>query len=164
MADNEPTNLELLTHTTEIVAAHVRRNSVAPSDVPGLIRSVHEALAESGQPAPEEPKKVPAVPINKSVQPDYIVCLEDGKKLKMLKRHLKTAYGMTPGEYREKWNLSPDYPMVAPNYAAQRSSLAKQIGLGKRSKDVPEAPKGSKATKGTKKGSAERGRKAAATG
>lgn len=156
MAENEPTSTELLTLTTQIVAAHVRRNSVSPSDVPGFIRSVHEALAEAGQPIPEEPKQVPAVSIKKSVQPDYIVCLEDGKKLKMLKRHLKTAFDMTPEEYRVKWGLSSDYPMVAPNYAEQRSKLAKNIGLGKRSK------RGQEASTDTKKVATKRKKKAAA--
>lgn len=149
MAENEPTSTELLTLTTQIVAAHVRRNSVSPSDVPGFIRSVHEAFAEAGQPIPEEPKQVPAVSIKKSVQPDYIVCLEDGKKLKMLKRHLMTAFGMTPEQYREKWGLSSDYPMVAPNYAEQRSKLAKKIGLGKDRTQEVGAPKNE--TKGTTK-------------
>ncbi|MDX1712084.1 MAG: MucR family transcriptional regulator [Rhodovibrionaceae bacterium] len=124
---------ELLGLTANIVAAHVANNTVAISDLPQLIRDVHGTLAglESGA-EQAETKLTPAVPIKKSVQPDYIVCLEDGKKLKMLKRHMKTAYDMTPEEYREKWGLPADYPMVAPNYAKQRSKLAKQIGLGTR--------------------------------
>ena len=124
---------ELLTLTANIVAAHVANNSVAVSDLPQLIRDVHGTLAGVASGADQqETKLTPAVPIKKSVQPDFIVCLEDGKKLKMLKRHLKTAYNMTPEEYREKWGLPADYPMVAPNYAKQRSKLAKQIGLGTR--------------------------------
>ena len=134
MSAASPSN-ELLSLTTEIVAAHVSNNSVGLSDLPGLIEQVYRTLSNVGQepaPAPERPQ--PAVPIKKSVTPDYIVCLEDGKKLKMLKRHLKTAYGMSPEEYRERWSLPADYPMVAPNYAKQRSKLAKQIGLGTRAR------------------------------
>jgi predicted transcriptional regulator len=126
---------ELPALTTQIVAAYVANNSVAVNDLPGLIRQVHAALANVGGSAeivPERPQ--PAVPIKRSVLPDYIVCLEDGKKLKMLKRHLKTAFNMTPEEYRERWDLPPDYPMVAPNYASQRSRLAKEIGLGTRAR------------------------------
>jgi len=123
----EPNLLEL---TAEIVSAHVSNNSVAVSDLPGLIQQVYATLAAVGK-APAQPERPqPAVPIKKSVHPDYIICLEDGKKLKMLKRHLKTAYNMTPEQYRERWQLPPDYPMVAPNYAKHRSSLAKKIGLG----------------------------------
>jgi len=123
---------ELLALTTEIVASHVSNNTVAVSDLPELIRQVYGSLNNlSPTPAPEQPEKPqPAVAIKKSVTPDYIICLEDGKKLKMLKRHLRAAYGMTPDEYRAKWGLPPDYPMVAPNYAAARSQLAKQMGLG----------------------------------
>jgi predicted transcriptional regulator len=126
---------ELPALTTQIVAAYVANNTVAVNDLPGLIRQVHAALANVGataEIAPERPQ--PAVPIKRSVMPDYIVCLEDGKKLKMLKRHLKTAFNMTPEEYRERWDLPPDYPMVAPNYASQRSRLAKEIGLGTRAR------------------------------
>ncbi len=118
---------ELLEHTTRIVAAHVANNPIAVTDVPGLIATVHQALAALG---PEEP--APAVPIKQSVKPEYIVCLDDGKKLKMLKRHLRTAYNMTPDDYRKRWGLPSDYPMVAPNYAATRSKLAKKIGLGRK--------------------------------
>jgi len=126
---------ELLALTTNIVAAHVANNSVALADLPRLIREVHETLAAVGGGAPREPERpTPAVPVRKSVTPDFIVCLEDGKKLKMLKRHLKTAYNMTPEEYRDRWGLAADYPMVAPNYAKQRSKLAKQIGLGTRAR------------------------------
>ncbi len=123
----------LITLTADIVSAHVSNNSVAVSDVPGLIQNVHGALIQLGQTAPEpEVKQEPAVSVRSSVKPDYIVCLEDGKKLKMLKRHLMTHYQMTPEQYRAKWNLPADYPMVAPNYAEQRRSLAKKIGLGTR--------------------------------
>ena len=121
----------LITLTADIVAAHVSNNSVAVSDLPVLIANVHNALQGLGGPAPEpEVKQEPAVSIRASVKPDYIVCLEDGKKLKMLKRHLKTRYNMSPEEYRERWGLPTDYPMVAPAYAQQRSDLAKKIGLG----------------------------------
>jgi predicted transcriptional regulator len=121
----------LVTLTADIVAAHVSNNSVAVSDLPLLIQNVHGALAGLGTPAqePEVPQQ-PAVSIRASIKPDYIVCLEDGKKLKMLKRHLMTHYQMTPEEYRAKWKLPADYPMVAPKYAEQRRSLAKKIGLG----------------------------------
>lgn len=122
----------LITLTADIVAAHVSNNSVAVSDLPLLIANVHGALAGLGSkaPEPEAKKQEPAVSIRSSIKPDYIVCLEDGKKLKMLKRHLMTHYQMTPEQYRAKWNLPADYPMVAPNYAEQRRSLAKKIGLG----------------------------------
>ncbi len=126
---------ELLALTTNIVAAHVSNNSVVVADLPRLIREVHDTLAGvSGAGGREPERPTPAVAIKKSVTPDFIICLEDGKKLKMLKRHLKTAYGMTPEQYRERWGLPADYPMVAPNYAKQRSRLAKQIGLGTRSR------------------------------
>lgn len=120
----------LVTLTADIVAAHVSNNSVAISDIPLVIRSVHEALAGLGSVEEPEVKQEPAVSVRSSVKPDYIVCLEDGKKLKMLRRHLMTHYGMTPDEYREKWNLPKDYPMTAPNYAEKRRALAKEIGLG----------------------------------
>ncbi len=124
---------EILALTTNIVAAHVSNNSVAVADLPRLIREVHDSLTSVGAGGGREPERpTPVVPIKKSVTPDHIVCLEDGKKLKMLKRHLKTAYNMSPEEYRERWGLAADYPMVAPNYAKQRSKLAKQIGLGTR--------------------------------
>ena len=121
----------LVTLTADIVAAHVSNNSVAVSDLPLIIQNVHGALASLGAPAkePEAPQE-PAVSIRSSIKPDYVVCLEDGKKLKMLKRHLMTHYQMTPEDYRAKWKLPADYPMVAPNYAEQRRSLAKKIGLG----------------------------------
>jgi predicted transcriptional regulator len=121
----------LVTLTADIVAAHVSNNSVAVSDLPLLIQNVHGALNGLGSPAAApEVKQEPAVSIRSSIKPDYIVCLEDGKKLKMLKRHLMTHYQMTPDQYRAKWNLAADYPMVAPNYAEQRRTLAKKIGLG----------------------------------
>ena len=127
--------IELLQKTTQIVAAYVSRNVVPVSDLPTLISTVHQSLATLGQPqaTAETPADLkPAVPVKKSVTPDYIVCLEDGKKLKMLKRHLKSSYGISPDEYRAKWGLPADYPMVAPNYAEARSALAMEIGLGKR--------------------------------
>ncbi|WP_343518021.1 MucR family transcriptional regulator [Sphingomonas sp.] len=122
----------LVTLTADIVAAHVSNNSVAVSDLPLLIANVHGALVGLGTkaPEPEAKKQEPAVSVRSSIKPDYIVCLEDGKKLKMLKRHLMTHYQMTPEQYRAKWNLPADYPMVAPNYAEQRRNLAKKIGLG----------------------------------
>ena len=122
---------DLLALTTEIVAAHVSNNTVALADLPHLINQVYQSLSTIGTgPAPTTERPQPAVSVKKSVHPDYIICLEDGKKLKMLKRHLKTAYDMTPEEYRERWGLPADYPMVAPDYASHRSSLAKKIGLG----------------------------------
>ena len=127
---DSPPPANVLGLTAQIVSAHVANNSVPPDALPSLIQDVYRTLASVGH-APAQPEKPqPAVPIKKSVFPDYIVCLEDGKKLKMLKRHLKTAYNQTPDQYRERWGLAPDYPMVAPNYARHRSSLAKKIGLG----------------------------------
>ncbi len=120
----------LVTLTADIVAAHVSNNSVAISDIPLVIRSVHEALAGLGNAEEPEVKQEPAVSIRSSVKPDYIVCLEEGKKLKMLRRHLMTHYNMTPDDYRAKWNLPKDYPMTAPAYAEKRRALAKEIGLG----------------------------------
>ena len=126
---------DLLALTTEIVAAHVSNNTVTLNDLPQLINQVYNSLANIGTTASAPAARPqPAVSVKKSVQPDYIVCLEDGKKLKMLKRHLKTAYDMSPEAYRERWGLAPDYPMVAPNYAARRSEFAKQFGLGKAGK------------------------------
>lgn len=122
---------ELLSLTTQIVSAYVSNNTVAIPDLPNLIAQLYKTLSGVGTETPQAPERPqPAVPIKKSVTPEYIVCLEDGKELKMLKRHLKTAYDMTPEDYRERWGLPQDYPMVAPNYAKQRSKLAKQIGLG----------------------------------
>jgi predicted transcriptional regulator len=118
--------------TAEIVSAYVSNNAVPSADIPSLINQVHSALlrVSSGQGEPMSEPLKPAVPVKRSINPDFIVCLEDGKKFKSLKRHLRTQYGMTPEQYREKWALGPDYPMVAPNYAAARSQLAKQMGLG----------------------------------
>ena len=131
MDDQNELSETLITLTADIVAAHVSNNSVAVSDLPVLIQNVHGALSGLGGPAPvAEVKQEPAVSVRSSVKPDYVVCLEDGKKLKMLKRHLMTHYQMTPEQYRAKWNLPADYPMVAPNYAEQRRTLAKKIGLG----------------------------------
>jgi predicted transcriptional regulator len=118
--------------TAEIVSAYVSNNTVPAGELPGLINQVHSALTRvsaGNSEAPSEPLK-PAVPVKRSIHPDFIVCLEDGKKFKSLKRHLRTQYSMTPEQYREKWSLPPDYPMVAPNYAEARSQLAKQMGLG----------------------------------
>jgi predicted transcriptional regulator len=133
MADQQ-NNTELLELTTEIVSAHVSNNALSVGDLPQLIQDVYRTLSNVGgaQGAAERPQ--PAVSVKKSVTPDYIVCLEDGKKLKMLKRHLKTSYNLTPDEYRKRWGLPRDYPMVAPNYAKHRSNLAKKIGLGTRSR------------------------------
>ena len=123
----------LITLTSDIVAAHVSNNNVEVEEVPALITKVYGALAGLGEPiAVEEKLPEPAVSVRASVKPDYIVCLEDGKKLKMLKRHLMTHYQMTPEDYRARWNLPADYPMVAPNYAEKRRDLAKKIGLGRK--------------------------------
>ncbi len=124
----------LLHLTSQIVAAHVSKNEVAPTDLSALIRNVYSTLATLGEAPAAADRPQPAIAVKKSVTPEYIICLEDGKKLKMLKRHLKTAYDMTPEDYREKWGLPADYPMVAPNYARHRSSLAKKIGLGTRAR------------------------------
>ena len=124
----------LITLTSDIVAAHVSNNSVSVGDLPALISNVYGALAGLGQAAPvAEAPPEPAVSVRSSVKPDHIVCLEDGKKLKMLKRHLMTHYNLTPEQYRARWNLPADYPMVAPNYAEKRRELAKKIGLGHKS-------------------------------
>ncbi|WP_431282386.1 MucR family transcriptional regulator [Humitalea sp. 24SJ18S-53] len=135
--DNSP---DLLGLTVDIVSAHVSHNPVGMADLPSLIQQVHKTLASLGTtattiavPAPVE-KPQPAVSVKKSIQDDHLVCLEDGKKLKMLKRHLKTSYNLSPEQYREKWGLPADYPMVAPAYARTRSALAKQIGLGTKPK------------------------------
>ena len=131
MSDS-PDKSNFIELTANIVSAYVSNNTVPATDIPGLINQVHSALARvsnAGNDAPAEPLK-PAVSIKKSITPEYLVCLEDGKKFKSLKRHLRTQYNMTPEQYREKWGLGADYPMVAPNYAAARSQLAKQMGLG----------------------------------
>jgi predicted transcriptional regulator len=123
----------LITLASDIVAAHVSNNNVAVEDVPALITNVYGALAGLGKAAPAVVvMPEPAVSIRSSVKPDYIVCLEDGKKLKMLKRHLMTHYNLTPDQYRQRWGLAADYPMVAPNYAEKRRELAKKIGLGRK--------------------------------
>jgi predicted transcriptional regulator len=133
--DNGENTGDLLALTTEIVAAHVSNNTVPVGDLGQLINQVYQSLANIGTaPAAPAARPQPAVSIKKSIQADFLVCLEDGKKLKMLKRHLKTAYNMTPEGYRERWGLASDYPMVAPNYARQRSRLAKEIGLGTRAR------------------------------
>lgn len=122
----------LITLTSDIVAAHVSNNNVNVDEVPTLISNIYSALAGLGEPqTQEETPPEPAVSVRASVKPDYLVCLEDGKKLKMLKRYLRTNYDMSPEEYRERWNLPADYPMVAPNYAEKRRELAKKIGLGR---------------------------------
>ena len=135
MADNAG-NTSFIELTATIVSAFLRNNPVPANDIPALISQVHSALlrvsASNGSAAGAPPK--PAVSVKKSVTPEYLVCLEDGKKFKSLKRHLRTQYNMTPEKYREKWSLPPDYPMVAPNYAAARSRLAKDMGLGQQSR------------------------------
>ena len=138
---SEPT--ELLSRTTEIVAAYARSHTVSASELPGLISSVFRALHGTGtvdEPGPSAEILTPAVPVRKSVMPDYIVCLEDGKKLKVLKRHLATYYNLTPDAYRQRWGLPVDYPMAAPSYAAMRSKMAKDLGLGRKPAPVPAAP------------------------
>jgi predicted transcriptional regulator len=131
MPNDNRSEEEILKLVTEIVSAYVSKNPVAAEDLPNVIKSVHATLG--GFHGAEDPalSRAPAVPVKKSVTPDYIVCLEDGRKLKMLKRYLRAQYGLTPEAYRAKWNLPADYPMTAPNYAARRSEFAKQIGLGK---------------------------------
>jgi predicted transcriptional regulator len=132
---------ELLALTAEIVTAHVGNNAVGGAEVGAMIQSVFDTLRRLATDERSTPVELtPAVPIRRSVTDDHIVCLEDGKKLKMLKRHLMTDHGMTPEEYRERWGLRPDYPMVAPNYSAQRQILAKQIGLGRKPAPPPAAP------------------------
>ncbi len=142
MPDESVDRGELLKLTTEIVAAQVGNNAIAGSDLAALIQSVFDTL---GRLAADEPvaatELTPAVPIRRSVTDDYIVCLEDGKKLKTLKRHLMTDHGLTPEEYRARWGLKPDYPMVAPNYSAQRQAMAKQIGFGRKPAPPPEPEK-----------------------
>ena len=133
---NQENRSELLELTSEIVAAHVSNNTLSVNDLPQLIRDVYATLETVGTGNKALDHLTPVVPIRKSVTPEFLVCLEDGKKLKMLKRHLKTSYNMTPEEYRQKWNLPRDYPMVAPNYAKQRSDLAKEIGLGRKSREL----------------------------
>jgi predicted transcriptional regulator len=133
---------EVMELTADIVASYVSGNKMSVSDLTGIIAQVHAALstAATGKSEPEPQNLVPAVPVKNSVKPDYIVCLEDGKKFKSLKRHLRTSFNMTPEEYRAKWGLKHDYPMVAPNYAAQRSELAKSMGLGNMRQKAKAAP------------------------
>ena len=144
MDDASNPRQELLTLTTEIVSAFVGNNTVATSDLPNLVSSVFRSLSSVDQPQLEKPAEAPkpAVPIKKSVTPDFLICLEDGQRMKMLKRYLARRYNLTPEQYRQRWGLSRDYPMVAPNYAAKRSELAKSIGLGRKpaepTKPVPE--------------------------
>jgi predicted transcriptional regulator len=139
---NNPSNnmmsVDLIGMTTDIVAAYVSNHETELKDLSGVIRQVYASLIDlndNGNGSPYGGRPEPAVSIKKSIQDDYIVCLEDGKKMKMLKRHLKTSYNMTPEHYRERWNLPSDYPMVAPNYAKKRSELAMQIGLGRKRKE-----------------------------
>lgn len=133
MSENTTLESSLLELTTELVAAFVSNNAVSAADLPSLITNVYQTLGSlDTEQEPEPEPLVPVVAVKKSITPDYIICLEDGKKLKMLKRHLNRAYGMTPEEYRERWGLPSDYPMVAPNYSKKRSSLAKDNGLGRR--------------------------------
>ncbi len=143
MTDNLK-NSDTIELTADVISAYVSNNPVPVSELPSLIAQVHQSLAGLTNGSATEPveKLVPAVPIKKSVTPEYIVCLDDGKKFKSLKRHLKTTFGITPEEYRVKWNLPSDYPMVAPAYAAARSALAKQMGLGRK----PKAPEPVKRT------------------
>jgi len=167
----DETKETLLALTADIVAAHVGNNNVPVGDLPGLIQKVHDALSGLGTPSEPEPAPLtPAVSVRSSVKPDYIVCLEDGKKLKMLKRHLMTHYQMTPDQYRAKWKLPADYPMVAPNYANQRKALAIKIGLGRKPKTgeaeaaprQARKPRAAASSDGPPKAPAKRGRKPAA--
>ena len=130
---------EVIEMTADIVSAYVGNNSVAAADLPNLIQSVHRALAgiTGGAEVTETAPKEPAVPVRRSITPDHLVCLEDGRKFKSLKRHLRTKYNMSPEDYRAKWSLPKDYPMVAPNYAKARSDLAKQMGLGQGGRQPP---------------------------
>ncbi len=129
MSDDAGT-ADVLALTAQIVSAHVSKNNVMPDALPALIQDVYRTLSTVGREPAQADKPTPAVPVKKSIFPDHIICLEDGKKLKMLKRHLKTSFNLTPDQYRERWGLPADYPMVAPDYASHRSSLAKKIGLG----------------------------------
>ena len=137
---SDKTTADLLGLTAQIVSAHVVKNQVAIEALPALIQSVYRTLATAGEVEVKQEAQAPAVPVKKSVFPEFIICLEDGKKLKMLKRHLKTSYNMTPDEYRTKWGLPRDYPMVAPRYASHRSTLAKKIGLGRKPVVEPAEP------------------------
>ena len=149
MAENSSTQT-ILGLTAQIVSAHVSNNAVSRDALPELIAQVYNTLISAGA-EPVEPEKLqPAVPVKKSVFPEYIICLEDGKKLKMLKRHLQTSYNMTPEQYRDKWSLPHDYPMVAPKYAEHRSELAKKIGLGRKPLPVAAEPSPAPAKRGRK--------------
>ena len=130
---------EIIEMTADIVSAYVGNNTVATADLPNLIQSIHRALTgvAAGTDTVEAAPKEPAVPLKRSITPDFLICLEDGRKLKSLKRHLRTKYNMSPEEYRAKWGLAKDYPMVAPNYAKARSELAKQMGLGQGGRKAP---------------------------
>lgn len=143
--EDTPKNDDLLRMATDVVSAYVGNNMVSAAELPDVIQSVAASLrqAQDGGASPKEQLK-PVVPIKKSVTPDYVICLEDGRKLKMLKRHLRTTYGMTPDEYRAKWGLDPDYPMVAPNYAKRRSEFAKKIGLGQKRTKTKRRKRGAK--------------------
>lgn len=156
MSENEVVAVDTIRAlTADIVSSHVANNDTPAEQIPQLIHTIFDALVKAGHSEPEVSAPLPAVPIKKSVFPDYIICLEDGKKLKMLKRHLMSAYNMTAEAYRAKWNLPPDYPMVAPAYAEKRSQLAREIGLGRtisaskeqlKVKKVPEVRRGRKKT------------------
>ncbi len=140
-----------LEKTTEIVAAFVSKNQTSTADLPALIQAVHRALTGISTAAPEpEPRKEPAVPVRRSITPEFLICLEDGKTFKSLKRHLRTKYDLSPEDYRAKWGLPKDYPMVAPNYAAARSALAKNMGLGKGGRQAAEVAPAPKARRGAK--------------
>jgi predicted transcriptional regulator len=145
----EPSSQIIVEKTSEIVAAFVSNNETTSAELPALIHAVHRALSGVTVAAPEpEPRKDPAVSVRRSVTPDYLICLEDGRRFKSLKRHLRTKYDMSPEEYRSKWGLPKDYPMVAPNYAAARSALAKNMGLGKGGRQPPKAaPRGKRPAK-----------------
>ena len=134
---------EIIEMTAEIVAAYVENNTISTGDLPALIQSVHRALSSvsSGADAVEAAPKEPAVPVRRSITADFLICLEDGRKFKSLKRHLRTKYNLSPEDYRAKWGLAKDYPMVAPNYAKARSDLAKQMGLGQGGRQAPKATK-----------------------
>ncbi|PBB83326.1 MULTISPECIES: MucR family transcriptional regulator [unclassified Mesorhizobium] len=144
----ENNRVQLIELTADIVSAYVSKNAVPVASLPEIIESVNSSLSKIGGPAePETPAQAPAVNPKRSVFPDYIICLEDGKKFKSLKRHLSVDFGLTPEEYREKWGLKPDYPMVAPNYAAQRSTLAKAAGLGRNPAKKPARSTGKRKTR-----------------
>ncbi len=129
-ATERPSSGEVLRMTADVVAAYVGNNALATNDLPGVINTIHASLADLHSDSGSTKPPKPAVSIRRSVTPEFIICLEDGRKLKMLKRHLRTSYNLTPDEYRARWQLGPDYPMVAPNYAKRRSEFAKKIGLG----------------------------------